>query len=125
MKPAAWGEHGDGVLCFLLCVVCCCMCKWWLVLVFLTLAHKYNISYYGIVLGEGISIIVLDTYAILVKIWRGKMAGEKISDKSVVSVVCCKKLLSTTTISPMANMRCTYEGIGIYVDDWSFAVVYL
>jgi hypothetical protein len=28
---------------------------------------KYDISYYGIVLGVGISIVVLDTYAILVK----------------------------------------------------------
>jgi hypothetical protein len=26
-------------------------------------------------------------------------------------------------ILPMANMRLTYEGIGIYVDDWSSAVV--
>jgi hypothetical protein len=25
-------------------------------------------------------------------------------------------------ILQMANMRLTYEGIGIYVDDWSFAV---
>ena len=43
---------------------------------------------------------------------------------SIVCVVCCKKQLSTTTILPMANMRLTYEGIGIYVDDWSFAVVF-
>jgi hypothetical protein len=50
------------------------------------------------------------------------MAGEKKNVKSVVSVVCRKKLLSTTAILPMANMRITYEGIGIYVDDWSFAV---
>jgi hypothetical protein len=28
-------------------------------------------------------------------------------------------------ILPMANMRITYEGIGIYVDNWSFAVVFL
>jgi hypothetical protein len=41
------------------------------------LAHKYDISYYGIVLSVGIGIIVLDTYAILVKYLRGKMAGEK------------------------------------------------
>jgi hypothetical protein len=24
-----------------------------------------------------------------------------------------------TAILPMANIRCTYEGIGIYVDDWN------
>jgi hypothetical protein len=41
-----------------------------------------------------------------------------------VCVECCKKQVSTTTILPMANMRLTYEGIGIYVDDWSFAVVF-
>jgi hypothetical protein len=39
--------------------------------------------------------------------------------------VCCKKQLSTTTILPTANMRLTFEGIGIYVEDWSFAVVFL
>jgi hypothetical protein len=38
--------------------------------------------------------------------------------------VCCKKQLSTATILPMANMRLTYEGIGIYVDDWSFVVLF-
>jgi hypothetical protein len=27
-------------------------------------------------------------------------------------------------ILPTANMRLTYEGIGIYVDDWSFTIVY-
>jgi hypothetical protein len=48
------------------------------------------------------------------------MAGEKQNDKSVVHVVCCNKLLSTTTILPTANMRRTYEGIGIYVDNWVF-----
>ncbi len=50
--------------------------------------------------------------------------GEKKNDKSVVCVVHCKKLLSATTILPMANMRLTYEGIGIYVDDWSFAIFF-
>jgi hypothetical protein len=38
--------------------------------------------------------------------------------------VCCKKQLSTTTILPTANMRLTYERIGIYVDYWSFAIVF-
>jgi hypothetical protein len=51
-------------------------------------------------------------------IWRGKMAGEKKNYKSVVCVVCCKKLLSTTiTILPTAKMRRTYKGKGIFVDD--------
>jgi hypothetical protein len=27
-------------------------------------------------------------------------------------------------ILPTANMRLAYEGIGIYVDDWSFAIVF-
>jgi hypothetical protein len=41
-------------------------------------------------------------------------------------VLCVVKncYLDTTMILPMANMRCTYEGIGIYVDDWSFAVFF-
>jgi hypothetical protein len=38
---------------------------------------KYNISYYGIALGVGISIVVLDTYAILVKYLARETAGEK------------------------------------------------
>ncbi len=38
---------------------------------------KYNISYYGIVLGVGISIVVLDTYAILVKYLAGENGGRK------------------------------------------------
>jgi hypothetical protein len=58
----------------------------------------------------------------LSNISRRKTAGEKNNDKSVVCVVCCIKQLSTTTILPMANMRLTHEGIGIYVVDWSFAV---
>jgi hypothetical protein len=28
-------------------------------------------------------------------------------------------------ILPSANMRITYEGIGIYVVDWSFAVFFM
>ncbi len=86
------------------------------------LAHKYDILYYGIILSVGISIVVLDTYAILVKYLVGENGGREKNDKSIVHVVCCKKLLSTTTILPMANMRRTYEGIGIYVDDWTFAI---
>jgi hypothetical protein len=47
---------------------------------------KYDISYYGIVLGVGISIVVLDTYAILSNIWHEKTGGEK---KGQISCVCC------------------------------------
>ncbi len=43
------------------------MCKRRLVRGCPPLAHKYDMLYYGIVLGLGISIVVLDTYAILVK----------------------------------------------------------
>jgi hypothetical protein len=60
----AWEDHGDGVICFL-CVVCCFVCKRRLVLGCPPLA--YDISYYGIKLGVGISIVVLDKYANLVK----------------------------------------------------------
>jgi hypothetical protein len=56
---------------------------------------KYDISYYGIVLGVGISIVVLDTYAILVEYLAWENGGREKNDKSVVCVVCCKKLLST------------------------------
>jgi hypothetical protein len=74
---------------FLLGVVCCCVCKRRLVLGCLPLA--YDISYYGIVLGVGISIVVLDTYAILVKYLVQENSGREKNDKSVVCVVCCKK----------------------------------
>jgi hypothetical protein len=85
--------------------------------------------YHGIVLGVGISIVVLDTYAILVKYLAREYGGREKKYKSVVlcvlCVVCCKKQFSTTTILPTANMRLTYEGIGMYVDDWSFVFVFL
>ncbi len=87
------GDHGDNVLCFLLRVVHCCVCKRRLVLGCPPLAHKYDISYYGIILGVGISIVVLDTHAILVKYLAGENGGREKNDKSVVCVVCCKKLL--------------------------------
>jgi hypothetical protein len=86
LKLAAWGEHGDGVICCL-CVVCCCVSKRQLVLGCPPLA--YDISYYGIVLGVGISIIVLDTYAILVKYLVREYGGREINDKSVVLCVLC------------------------------------
>ncbi len=40
---------------------------------------KYNISYYGTILGVGISIVVLDTYTILVKylVWENGRRGKK------------------------------------------------
>ncbi len=38
---------------------------------------KYDISYYGIVLGIGISIVVLDTYAILVKYLAQENGGRE------------------------------------------------
>ncbi len=56
---------------------------------------KYDISYYGIVLGVGLSMVVIDTYAILVKYLAWENSGREKNDKSVVCVVCCKKLLST------------------------------
>jgi hypothetical protein len=92
-KPAAGGDHGDGVLCFLFCVVCCCVCERRLVLGCRPLAHKYNISHYGIILGVGICIVVQDTYAILVKYLAQENGRREKNDKSVVCVVCCKKLL--------------------------------
>ncbi len=47
---------------------------------------KYDILYYGIVLGVGISIVVLIHTQSLSNIWRGKMAGKK---KIQISCVCC------------------------------------
>jgi hypothetical protein len=61
---------------------------------------KYDISYYGIILGVGISIVVLDTYAILVKYLAREKGGREKNYKSVVCVVCCKKLLSTNHYFP-------------------------
>jgi hypothetical protein len=81
------------VFCYVLCVVCCCVCKRQLVLGCPLLAHKYDISYYGIVLSVGISIIVLDTYAILVKYLARENSGREKNDKSVMCVVCKKLLL--------------------------------
>jgi hypothetical protein len=81
------GETMVTVICFL-CVVCCCgVCKRWLVLGCLPLA--YNISYYGIVLGVGISIVVLETYAILVKYLAREYGSREKNDKSVVLCVLC------------------------------------
>jgi hypothetical protein len=75
---------------FLLCVVCCCVCKRRLVLGCPPLAHKCDILYYGIILGVGINIVVLDTCAILVKYLAWENGGIEKNDKSVVCIVCCK-----------------------------------
>jgi hypothetical protein len=74
LEAGGLGDHGDGVK-FFLCIVCCCVCERRLVLGCPPLA--YNISYYGIVLGVGISIVVLDTYAILVKYSAREYGGRE------------------------------------------------
>ncbi len=71
---------GTTVTVFFVVIVRCCVCKRRLVLRCLPLALKYNILYYGtIVLGVGISIIVivLDTYAILVKYLARENSGKE------------------------------------------------
>jgi hypothetical protein len=72
----------------------CCVCKWQLVLRCppLSLVQHIVLWYY---LGVSISIVVLDTYAILVKYLVRENGGREKNDKSVVCVLCCKKLLST------------------------------
>ncbi len=67
--------------------MCCCVSKRRLVLGCPPLA--YDISYYGIILGVGISIVVLDTYAILVKYLAREYGGREKNDKSVVLCVLC------------------------------------
>jgi hypothetical protein len=52
------------------------------------LAHKYNISSYGIVLGVGISMVVLDTNGILVKYLAWENGGrEKMTNQLCVLCV--------------------------------------
>ncbi len=76
---------------FMLCVVCCCVCKRQLVL--LSVRHyigsylKYDISYHGIVLCVGISTVEQDTYAILVKYLARENGGRE--KKLQISCVCC------------------------------------
>ncbi len=67
--------------------MCCCVSKRRLVLGCPPLA--YNISYYGIVLGVGISIVVLDIYAILVKYLAQEYGGREKNDISIVLCVLC------------------------------------
>ncbi len=118
----AGGLRGQWWRCFmfLLCVVCCCMCKigWFSWVSPVGSYSKYNISYYGIVLGVEISIVELDTYAILVKYLEQETSRrKKINDKSDVCVACCKNYYLLITIFPTENIWRTYEGIGICVDD--------
>ncbi len=69
--------------------MCCCVCKRRLVLGCPQWAHKYNILYYCIVLGiVNIHIVVLDTYAILVKYLVRENGGrEKMTNQSCVLCV--------------------------------------
>ncbi len=83
------------VLCCVLCVVVCARGGWFSWVSAIGSYLKYNISYYGIVLCVGISTVELDTYAILVKYLVRENGGREKNYKSVVCVVCCKKLLST------------------------------
>jgi hypothetical protein len=70
-----------------------------------------------IVLDVGISIVVLDTYAILVKYLASENGGrEKMTNQLCVLCV-VKNCYLLTTIFPTANMRLAYAGIGICVDD--------
>ncbi len=78
---------------------------------------KYDILYYGIVLGVGISILELDTYAILVKYLAREEAGEKKQPNQFCVLCVVKKCYLLPTIFPTANMRHTYKGIGICVDN--------
>ncbi len=78
-----------------LCVVVCARGGWFSWVSAVGSYLKYNISYYGILLHVSISIVELDTYMILVKYLAQENGGREKNDKSVVCVVCCKKLLST------------------------------
>ncbi len=81
---------------------------------------KYNILFYGIVLGVGISIVVillrLDTYGILVKYLVRENSGREKKMTNQLCVLCVvKNCYLLITIFPMANMRRAYAGIGICV----------
>jgi hypothetical protein len=55
-----------------LCVVVCARGSWFSWVSAVGSYLKYDISYYGIILRVGISIIELDTYAIIVKYLEGE-----------------------------------------------------
>jgi hypothetical protein len=79
---------------------------------------KYNRSYYGIILGVGISIVVLDTYAILVKYLAWENGGREKKMTNQLCVFCVvKNCYLLIMIFPTANMRRAYAGIGICVED--------
>ncbi len=84
----------------MLCVVVCARGSWFSWVSAIGSYLKYNISYYGIVLRVGISIVELDTYVILVIYLARENGGREKNDKSVMCVVCCKKLLSTNNDFP-------------------------
>ncbi len=88
------------VLCCVLCVVVCARGGWFSWVSTIGSYLKYNILYYGIILCVGISTVELDTYTILVKYLVGGNNRREKNDKSVVCVVCCKKLLSTNQDFP-------------------------
>ena len=77
------------VFCCVLCVVVCARGGWlsWVSAVGSYL--KYDISYYGIVLHVGISIIELDTYTILVKYlaWENSGREKKTNQLCMLCVV--------------------------------------
>ncbi len=56
----------------MLCVVVCARGSWFSWVSAVGSYLKYDISYYGIILRVGISIIELDTYAIIVKYLEGE-----------------------------------------------------
>ncbi len=69
------------------------------------------------VLGVAISIIILDTYAILSNIWCGKMVGEKKMTNQLCVLCVVKHFYLLIRIFPAANMRRAYARIGICVDN--------
>jgi hypothetical protein len=88
------------IFCCVLCVVVCAGGGWFSWVSAVGSYSKYNILYHGIVLGVGISIVELDRYAILVKYLVRENGEREKNDKSVVCVVCCKKLLPTNNNFP-------------------------